>query len=54
MVVPRKEVMFRFPSGYEDTSEEGDRIWDEMMPSEISLSFDLWTSEREDGNTDEI
>ncbi|RDL37562.1 Uncharacterized protein BP5553_04995 [Venustampulla echinocandica] len=30
--IPKKEVMFRFPSGYEDTSEEGDKIWDELMP----------------------
>jgi len=30
--IPKKEVMFQFPSGYEDDGIEGDKIWDELMP----------------------
>jgi hypothetical protein len=34
-IVPKKKVMFKFPSGFEDTSEEGNRIWEDMMPCEF-------------------
>lgn len=37
-IVPRKKVEFRFPSGYEDTSEVGDNMWDELMPREYYIT----------------
>lgn len=33
MAVPIKEVKFDFPTDYEDTSVEGDKLWDKLMPS---------------------
>ncbi|KAK7708892.1 hypothetical protein SLS64_006372 [Diaporthe eres] len=29
---PMKEVKFDFPTDYEDTSVEGDKLWDKLMP----------------------
>jgi hypothetical protein len=31
-VVPMKEVVFEFPTSYEDTGPEGDKLWNELMP----------------------
>lgn len=33
MAVPMKGVKFDFPTEYEDTSVEGDKLWDKLMPS---------------------
>lgn len=35
--VPMKEAVFKFPTKYEDTGIEGDKLWNEMMPSAFSL-----------------
>jgi hypothetical protein len=31
-------MMFEFPTKYEDTGIEGDKLWNDMMPREILLS----------------
>ena len=31
-IVPKKELMFHFPSGYEDEGTEGDELWNHLMP----------------------
>ncbi|TVY21484.1 Oxidase ustYa [Lachnellula arida] len=31
-IVPRKELMFHFPSGYEEEGTEGDKLWNQLMP----------------------
>ncbi|KAL1866052.1 hypothetical protein Daus18300_006953 [Diaporthe australafricana] len=36
---PMKGVKFDFPTDYEDTSVEGDKLWDKLMPRELLLSF---------------
>ena len=33
-----KEMRFDFPTEYEDTGPEGDKLWNDMMPSK-SLRF---------------
>ncbi|KAF3768853.1 hypothetical protein M406DRAFT_327269 [Cryphonectria parasitica EP155] len=30
--IPMKEVKFDFPTAYEDTSIDGDKLWDDLMP----------------------
>ncbi|KAK3386735.1 hypothetical protein B0H63DRAFT_468298 [Podospora didyma] len=30
--IPGKEVTFRFPTEYEQTGPEGDKLWDQLMP----------------------
>ncbi|KAG9239633.1 hypothetical protein BJ875DRAFT_85516 [Amylocarpus encephaloides] len=30
--IPKKNIKFRFPSGYEAIDENGDQIWDDLMP----------------------
>lgn len=39
MIVPMKGVKFDFPTDYEDTSVEGDKLWDKLMPSKWPLSI---------------
>ena len=34
-IVPLKEVIFEFPTRYEDTGPEGDELWNELMPREF-------------------
>ncbi len=36
--------MFEFPTKYEDTGAEGDKLWNEMMPGELfyELIFDYF------------
>lgn len=33
-VVPTRKVQFDFPTAYEETSIEGDKLWDALMPRE--------------------
>lgn len=32
-IVPTRPVTFEFPTKYEDTGSDGDRLWDDLMPS---------------------
>jgi hypothetical protein len=36
-----KEVVFEFPTSYEDTGPEGDELWNELMPCKIPYHTDL-------------
>lgn len=38
-IVPRKELEFHFPSGYEDEGTEGDKLWNQLMPREYVESY---------------
>jgi hypothetical protein len=31
-VVPNKDVVFKFPSGYESTELGSEKMWDDLMP----------------------
>lgn len=37
LLVPMKDVKFDFPTPYEDTSIAGDKLWDALMPSKLTL-----------------
>lgn len=38
-----KEVTFDFPTPYENTSVEGDKLWDALMPSKSApFRWDGW------------
>jgi hypothetical protein len=36
-----KEVVFEFPTSYEDTGLEGDELWNELMPCRIPYHTDF-------------
>ncbi|TVY89605.1 Oxidase, partial [Lachnellula willkommii] len=36
-IVPRKELMFHFPSGYEEEGTEGDKLWNQLMPRDNAV-----------------
>jgi hypothetical protein len=39
--VPMVEKKFKFPTAYEDTGTEGDKLWNDLMPRTSSLPFPL-------------
>jgi len=36
-IVPVKEVVFEFPTQYQDTGPEGDKLWNDLMPRESKM-----------------
>jgi hypothetical protein len=36
-IVPMKEVVFEFPTQYQDTGPEGDKLWNDLMPREFHV-----------------